>query len=254
MRIIPPVAWPLMGVVLTSAATLARGDTLILGVYTSDSSYLLVGQTVRLEIRATFDRPLTFCSFEVEFEGDASGAVEQRELGPIEAEGMVILSPISQEPFFDSLPHPTDAGPLREVIFDDAFDDLPGGSADGVPPAKALLLETLTLRASAPGEWTVTLACPAGAVTQGSPDGDLFAQADVDPDAASLTFTVCDPKGDVEDDCDVDLDDYSLLADCLSGPDTPPGQQLCLDEFDYDQDGDVDVNDYAAWSNDFTGN
>lgn len=51
--------------------------------------------------------------------------------------------------------------------------------------------------------------------------------------------------GDIDDDCDSDLDDYALFEICmlLSGPDVAPPFQECLDVFDGDADGDVDLRD-----------
>ena len=56
---------------------------------------------------------------------------------------------------------------------------------------------------------------------------------------------------DIECDGDVDLADYAVLADCLSGPGGAPGfvspSQSCLDYFDLDADADVDLVDLGAF-------
>ncbi|MCP4591869.1 MAG: hypothetical protein GY842_14125 [bacterium] len=55
--------------------------------------------------------------------------------------------------------------------------------------------------------------------------------------------------GDLDQDGDVDLDDFAGLVDCLSGPEASPAPtppvlaQDCLDTFDFDEDGDVDLAD-----------
>ena len=67
--------------------------------------------------------------------------------------------------------------------------------------------------------------------------------------------------GDFDNDGDVDLDDYAVLADCLAGPGASPNPSLpgvtpqdCLDAFDFDAaDGDVDAADFSAFQEVFTG-
>ena len=58
---------------------------------------------------------------------------------------------------------------------------------------------------------------------------------------------------DLDDDCDVDLDDYVFLEICLSlsGPGGDPGFQDCVDVFDFDYDADVDVADFGGFQNAF---
>ena len=56
---------------------------------------------------------------------------------------------------------------------------------------------------------------------------------------------------DFECDGDVDLEDYTALSNCVSGPNGAPGfvppSQGCLDYFDTDADEDVDLVDLAAF-------
>ncbi len=47
-------------------------------------------------------------------------------------------------------------------------------------------------------------------------------------------------RGDMDDDGDVDLDDYTLFAECITGP-------FVSGLGDLDHDGDVDLNDYTVW-------
>ena len=64
---------------------------------------------------------------------------------------------------------------------------------------------------------------------------------------------------DVDDDGDVDLDDYSGFADCFAGPGetpdpTPPLMaQKCLDRFDANHDFDLDLSDYGNFQSLFGG-
>jgi hypothetical protein len=57
--------------------------------------------------------------------------------------------------------------------------------------------------------------------------------------------------GDGDRDCDIDLDDYMMFANCLLGPVDELG--LGCDVFDMDMDGDVDVHDTAAFTIVFSG-
>jgi hypothetical protein len=74
-------------------------------------------------------------------------------------------------------------------------------------------------------------------------------------DVAQMVVNACTcprDKGDVDVDGDVDLDDYPLWGDCMTGPHTEwlePGCQV----FDFNGDGDVDLRDFAAFQRAFTG-
>ncbi|MCK4658103.1 MAG: immunoglobulin domain-containing protein [Phycisphaerae bacterium] len=72
------------------------------------------------------------------------------------------------------------------------------------------------------------------------------------------------PRGDVDRDCDIDLRDYRVFEQCLSGPYVPPPpppppplRQLdrvdCIIEFDFDDDHDVDLDDFGIFQGIFTG-
>jgi hypothetical protein len=56
---------------------------------------------------------------------------------------------------------------------------------------------------------------------------------------------------DLDDDGDVDLDDFAILHPCLGGPGEPPTS--CCEPSDLDEDGDVDLADFAAFEAGFTG-
>ena len=57
--------------------------------------------------------------------------------------------------------------------------------------------------------------------------------------------------GDVDQDGDVDHDDFAVLVECLDGPDIVPSPpppltlEECLAVFDFDEDGDIDLRDFA---------
>jgi len=57
-------------------------------------------------------------------------------------------------------------------------------------------------------------------------------------------FMLTPIDADLDDDGDVDHNDYRLLADCSSGPDVPP-QAPCLFA-DLDQSGTVDLVDFRS--------
>ncbi|MBN1510784.1 MAG: hypothetical protein JXB13_02115, partial [Phycisphaerae bacterium] len=52
--------------------------------------------------------------------------------------------------------------------------------------------------------------------------------------------------GDHDGDGDVDLEDFTRMPDCLTGPDLGPATVGC-EAFDFDVDTDVDLSDFAAF-------
>ncbi len=90
-----------------------------------------------------------------------------------------------------------------------------------------------------------------------SPEGELLDRIDIDlgadPDPQrrlyGIAFEVMHPAPDHDADGDVDLDDYSAFALCLSssGPETPSPFQECGDLFDLNWDGDIDLYDYRLF-------
>jgi len=74
--------------------------------------------------------------------------------------------------------------------------------------------------------------------------------------APRLIITLA-PSGDLDGSGSRNLDDWSALADCLSGPGVPPAPtsplttDLCLCVFDLDEDGDVDFRDAGLFARRF---
>jgi hypothetical protein len=58
--------------------------------------------------------------------------------------------------------------------------------------------------------------------------------------------------GDCDHDGDVDLDDFNIFTDCMTGPDGGPAGIECT-AFRFDADDDVDLEDFAAFQQAFTG-
>lgn len=76
---------------------------------------------------------------------------------------------------------------------------------------------------------------------------------DTDPVTKPFLTIGSATRGDADGDGDADLHDFAILADCLTGPDTPPKPQMpnitakdCLWAFDGDGDADVDLDDLSG--------
>ena len=65
------------------------------------------------------------------------------------------------------------------------------------------------------------------------------------------------PRGDLDQDRDIDLDDFALFADCMSGPDVkhPPPRcgRIRFARGDLDDDEDIDLTELALFQALFTG-
>ena len=63
--------------------------------------------------------------------------------------------------------------------------------------------------------------------------------------ADELRNVIDSPWGDFDHDGSWSVDDWTMLASCLAGPNVTPPAGAC-DGFDYDCDGDVDLQEFAA--------
>jgi len=137
---------------------------------------------------------------------------------------------------------PVVLGSSKEVALDDDPTD-----GDGVGAGADVLLETLSLQASASGSLVINLASPDAVYTNSQfPDGQTFGSITT---GAGVTINVGPLPGDIDDDGDVDLDDYVLFGAAMSGPTAPTAEP----DADLDGDGDCDLTDFATFSIGFTG-
>ena len=70
-------------------------------------------------------------------------------------------------------------------------------------------------------------------------------------DQVSLPLTVLDVLGDVDNDGDVDSDDFVAMIDCMTGPNNGPVAGGCSGA-DMDIDDDVDLEDAMNWMTNYT--
>lgn len=72
-------------------------------------------------------------------------------------------------------------------------------------------------------------------------------------DDQTFTLVINGAPGDYDRDGNVDLNDFAVLVQCLSGPGAMPDPALpatvqsCLETFDFDTDSDVDLEDMGAF-------
>ncbi|MBI4578504.1 MAG: hypothetical protein HY718_02310 [Planctomycetes bacterium] len=82
-------------------------------------------------------------------------------------------------------------------------------------------------------------------------DGVTYLHAGIIPCLATGLCIQVAP--DLDNDCDVDADDFDLLADCSSGPGVPHPVSATCTQADFDGDGDVDAADYGTFQVCFSG-
>ncbi|MFO0840160.1 MAG: hypothetical protein U1D55_16755 [Phycisphaerae bacterium] len=228
----------------------AQADNITFSLAASSATYVAPADMAYVDVLATFDQPLASVAFELQFSGRALANVESRTIGPIATDGLAVLAGVSQMPFVDTLPHQSNAGPMREVIFDDSFDGVPGGPTDGATPNAGVLLERLHLRILTGGDLTITLANVSAVTTFGAPDGALFTTAQVNPNAASAHFIGCGAidcnNNGIGDACDI----AQGVARDLNANGIPDSCEGCVT--DLTADGRTDEADlglfFAAWN------
>ena len=146
---------------------------------------------------------------------------------------------------------------------------LPANGVDETPASKAddvLVFKNDTW--TTPGGWSGTMisTSPVANVGQFVAAGDrvtlLIKSGNSGAGQTGLTVDnlyVRIQPGDWDNDGDVDLADYAVLADCLDGPNAlptpspPKTAAQCRSAFDYDADSDVDLKDVRVFQAEFTG-
>lgn len=71
-------------------------------------------------------------------------------------------------------------------------------------------------------------------------------------DGLKLAFVAWWPSGDADGNGHVELDDFLVLPDCITGPGVAYGDSGC-EAFDLNLDGDVDLSDFVGFQNAFGG-
>ncbi len=104
-------------------------------------------------------------------------------------------------------------------------------NGDPVPGETGIILSFQAAQATDAGEYHLSLTSQCGTV---------------DSQTAWLTVLPCSGvTGDLDGDADVDIDDYSLLFDCMALPDSLPLPPCVAG--DIDKDGDVDFRDFVLF-------
>lgn len=210
-----------------------------------------VGTEIVVLVRASFDAPLAATRFTLISEGEGMSSIRGRSANPVESNGLTYLSPHSQEPFENDLPHFFTDGSKTEVLYDADYDDEPGGLTDGIGPAKNIILESLIIRADAPGVVRLSLDNVSAVRTDLDPQGTFF-DSEIDASAGSVVFAVGNSTltSDYDADGDVDLIDFAELSECVSGPNITGISPGCS-FFDREEDSDIDLLDFGAFQTDF---
>ncbi len=137
-------------------------------------------------------------------------------------------------------PATTDLGLYAQDVF--------VGGNNSVSVGRSLSLGTVTVQTVGMIEGTYDVRIDADV----GPDISSLVLAGVHEDLAGRgSFTIACDAADPECDNDVDLGDYRALRPCMTGPEEAPAAQ-CM-RFDMDDDADVDLEDWTLFLERFTG-
>lgn len=219
----------------TGSGAAASGESVHLELVAPGGGKTIVvgpGESFQLQVRANIvDQKL------------AAVAYELAATSSISLTGRSLTAPLVYLPTSvgaDDLP--VVLGSFKEVALDDDPTD-----GDGLSSGADVLLETVTLQAPASGPLVIDLESPDAVYTNSQfPDGRTFGSITA---GAGVTINVGPLPGDIDDDGDVDLDDYVLSAAAMSGPTAPTAEP----DADLDGDNDCDLADFAVFADHFTG-
>jgi hypothetical protein len=103
---------------------------------------------------------------------------------------------------------------------------------------------------------SLTLTLPPGETLDGYGAISVWC-AEFNVNFGSGSFDPEPTPGNIDGDCEIDLDDYAAFSTCLAGPDVttpPPGCPLAdFEKADMDGDSDADLDDFAWFQEAFTG-
>lgn len=231
------------------AVSAARGASVSLSLVNPGSATVELGADVTLEVRATTDTRFSAVSYRLRAAGSAGLLMVGRSANPVAPGGLTYVSPTSQQPFDDDLPHDLIAAPILDVLVDNDFSDAPGGTTDGVGPGSSLLLGTITVRPTGAGSVVISLSDIGAVHTTTSVIGTQFESARVAGGSVRLTILDSRQTGDCDGDGDVDLADFLVFQNAFTGPEVLTANPCT----DLDGDGDTDLADLIAFQAAFTG-
>ena len=149
------------------------------------STNVVAGQPFGIQVRASFNAVLAVTSFRVAASGAAGATLTSRSANPGQNNGLVFLSPTSQQPFANGLPADLKDGGALEVLLGTG-----PWPFDGVEPGEEVLLERLEVTPSGSGELTISLAAAQAVTSRWAQDGLFFASASLNPWRSSVTVQV----------------------------------------------------------------
>jgi hypothetical protein len=136
-------------------------------------------------------------------------------------------------------PNGSRASVINHRISIDVLRDYPQGT--NCPSVAVPWSRSVTVGPLEPGPYVITASRYEGSQLVAGP-------------AQCAQFTVLPgPKGDCDNDGDVDLADFALFQACFSGPNRPPTSVTGCAAVDLDDDGDVDLADFGVFQRCFNG-
>jgi len=122
-------------------------------------------------------------------------------------------------------------------------------------------LYSVTLAAKALGSTGVTVSpASAGSFAASTPHGVKIGHTDQNGNPNAVVYPASEPasvtstvRPDVNDDGDVDEDDFTYFSSCVTGPTVLQADPNCRDHGDLDDDNDIDQKDFGVFQRCYTG-